>query len=114
MHCWAGLVIWPALLETQRRVVLSVGMLAIDSRVQREDEVVHIVAVRLHDLSGALASIGDYEVAFPLPHGRGDAFHHGGQGSDPRDQPPRGLTPQEIYTPDLSPDAIRVQVRNFK
>ena len=75
---------------------------------------VHIVAVRLHDLSGALASIGDHDAAFPLLHGRGDAFHHGRQGNDPRDQPPRGLTPQEIYTPDLAPDAIRVQARNFE
>ncbi len=110
----ANLVIWPTLFEAQRRVVLCAGMLAIDGRVQREGEVVHIVAVRLHDLSGALASIGDHDAAFPLPHGCGDAFHGGGQGNDPRNQPPRGLTPQETYTPALSPGAIRVQARNFK
>jgi hypothetical protein len=36
--------------------------------------------VRLHNLSGALASIGDRNATFSLPHGRGDAFHHGGRG----------------------------------
>ena len=46
-------------------------------RVQREGEVVHVVVMRLHDLSGELASLGEREAAFPLPHGRGDEFHHG-------------------------------------
>ncbi len=63
----ANLVIWPALFEKQRRVVLAAAMLGVDGRVQREGEVVHIVANRLHDLSNILASVGDRDVAFPLP-----------------------------------------------
>lgn len=61
----ANLVIWPALFETQRRVILSAGMLAVNGRIQREGAVVHIVAYRLHDLSDALASIGEREAGFP-------------------------------------------------
>jgi error-prone DNA polymerase len=110
----ANLVIWPSLFEKQRRVILSASMLAIDGKLQREGEVVHIVANRLHDLSDALASVGDRDAAFPLPHGRGDEFHHGGSGHDPRDLPPRGVKPRDIYVRDLSLEAIKLRPRNFR
>jgi error-prone DNA polymerase len=110
----ANLVIWPSLYEKQRRVILTAGMLRVDGRVQREGEVVHVVAHQLHDLSDALASVGDREGSFPLPHGRGDEFHHGSPGHDPRDQPPRGVKPRDIYIPDLSLEAIRVRTRDFR
>ena len=74
----ANLVIWPKLYEKQRRIILSAGMLGVDGRIQREGEVVHLVAQQLTDLSEALASIGEREMAFLPPHGRGDEFHHGG------------------------------------
>ncbi|MEA2753803.1 MAG: error-prone polymerase [Aliidongia sp.] len=59
----ANLVIWPALFEAQRRVILSARMLAVDGYIQREGEVIHIVARRLHDWSEALASIRDRDTA---------------------------------------------------
>jgi len=110
----ANLVIWPTLFEKQRGVVLRAGMMRVDGRVQREGQVVHIVAHRLHDLSGALASVGDREAAFPLPHGRGDEFHHCSPGRDARDAPPRGVKPRDIFIPDLSLEAIRVKTRDFR
>ena len=110
----ANLVIWPSLYEKQRRVILTARMLRIDGRIQREGDVVHVVAHRLHDLSETLASVGDRDGSFPLPHGRGDGFHHGSPGHDPRDQPPRGVKPRDIYIPDLSLEAIRVRTRDFR
>ena len=110
----ANLVIWPSLYEKQRRVILTARMLRVDGRVQREGEVVHVVAYRLYDLSDALASVGDRDGSFPLPHGRGDEFHHGSPGHDPRDQPPRGVKPRDIYIRDLSLEAIRVKTRDFR
>jgi error-prone DNA polymerase len=110
----ANLVIWPSLYEKQRRVILTASMLRVDGRIQREGEVVHVVAHRLHDLSDALASVGDRDGSFPLPHGRGDEFHHGSPGHDPRDQPPRGVKPRDIYIPDLPLEAIRVKTRDFR
>jgi error-prone DNA polymerase len=59
-------------------------VIGIEGRVQREGEVMHIIALRLHDLSGEFAQLGDRE-AFPLPHGRGDGFHHGSAGGDTRE-----------------------------
>jgi error-prone DNA polymerase len=39
--------------------VLSAGMIAVRGRIQREGDVVHLVAQHLTDLSGELASVGD-------------------------------------------------------
>jgi error-prone DNA polymerase len=72
----ANLVIWPSLYERQRRIILAAGMIAVQGRIQREGEVVHLVANQLTDLSAELAGVGDRDDGFPLPHGRGDEFHH--------------------------------------
>ena len=109
----ANLIVWPGVFEQQRRVILGASMLAVQGRIQREGDVVHLIAQRLHDLSRALASIGNRDAAFPLPHGRGDEFHHGSPGLDPRDLPPRGVKPCDIYVPDLHQGTIRVKARNF-
>ena len=105
----ANLVIWPKLFEKQRRMILSAGMLALDGRLQREGDVVHLVARRLADLSGLLASVGKRGLAVPPPHGRGDELHHASPGLDP---PPNGLKTHSIPTPHL--DAIKVKARDFR
>jgi error-prone DNA polymerase len=54
----ANLIVWPSLYEKQRRIILSAGMLGVRGRVQREGEIVHIIAHWLTDMSGNLAKIG--------------------------------------------------------
>jgi error-prone DNA polymerase len=108
----ANLVIWPSLYEKQRQIVHGAHMLAIEGRVQREGLVVHIVADKLIDLSDQLAGIGETDHGFQLPHGRGDEFHRGGNGQDPRDRPPRKV--RDIYVPDLHIDTLKLKPRNFK
>ncbi len=107
----ANLVIWPSLYERQRRIILSAGMIAVQGRVQREGDVVHLVANQLTDLSAELAAVGEREAGFPLPHGRGDEFHHGSPGIDPRSLPPK---PRDIYVSDLHIDSIRLKTRDFR
>jgi error-prone DNA polymerase len=108
----ANLVIWPKAFEKQRRIVLGAGMLAVKGRVQREGEVVHIIAHELTDLSTLLRSVGDRDAPFVVPHGRGDQVTHGG-GPDPRET--LGRKPGDIYIPDLrgSPE-IKVPTRDFR
>ncbi len=110
----ANLVVWPKVFELNRRTILTAGMIGVRGRIQREGEVVHLVAQRLTDLSVELASVGEREVAFPLPHGRGDEFHHGSPAPDPRGLPPKGLRTRDIYIPDLHIDTIRVKTRDFR
>ncbi len=110
----ANLVVWPKVFEANRRTILSAGMIAVRGRVQREGEVVHLVAQRVADLSAELASVGGRDGSFPLPHGRGDQVRHGGSGPDPRELPPRGLRTRDIYIPDLHIDTIKVKTRDFR
>jgi len=105
----ANLVIWPKVFEHQRHVILSAAMMAARGRIQREGEVVHLVAHQLADLSPELATVGERDIAFPLPHGRGDQVRHGGSGPDPRDAKglagPQYLRPLWPYRPDQGEDA---------
>jgi error-prone DNA polymerase len=55
----ANLVVWSNLFERQRRIVLSASMLGCRGRVQREGDVIHVVAEQLEDLSGLLRSVGN-------------------------------------------------------
>jgi error-prone DNA polymerase len=89
----ANLVVWPEVFERQRRIVLAAGMLGAQGRIQREGEVVYLVARHLTDLSPDLASVGDRDI--PVPHGRGDEFHHGSPGLDHRSLP-KGPKPRDI------------------
>ena len=109
----ANLVIWPAIFEKQRRIILSAGMMAAYGRIQRVGDVVHLVAHRMTDLSCELASVGDRDCTFPLPHGRGDELHHGSPGPDPRSLP-KGLKPRDILDPYGHIDQIKVKARNFR
>lgn len=107
----ANLVIWPSLYERQRRIILAASMMAVQGRVQREGEVVHLVAQQLTDLSAELAAVGERDGDFPTPHGRGDEFQHGSPGIDPRSLPPK---PRDIYVPDQHIDSIKVKTRDFR
>jgi error-prone DNA polymerase len=109
----ANLVIWPQVFEKQRRIVLTSGMLAVKGRVQREGEVVHVIAHELTDLSGLLRSVGEREAPFPLTHGRGDQVTHYGGGPDSRDR--LGARARDIYSPELNSKAgIKVATRDFR
>ncbi|MBP1887042.1 DNA polymerase III alpha subunit [Ensifer mexicanus] len=105
-------VVWPSLFERQRRVLMTASMMGIHGKIQREGEVVHLVAQRLFDFSGDLASLGERDGAFPMPHGRGDQVKHGG-GPDPRDNPKPAVQARDIYVPDLHIDTLKVKSRNF-
>ncbi|SCB48407.1 OB-fold nucleic acid binding domain-containing protein [Rhizobium miluonense] len=109
----ANLVVWLKTFEQYRRVVLGAGMIGVYGRIQREGDVVHLVAHRLIDLSAELASVGDRDAVFPLPHGRGDEFHHGSPAPDPRGFP-KGPRARDIVDPYLHLDAIKVKTRDFR
>ena len=93
-------------------IVMGASMIAVRGRIQREGEVVHLVAHRLVDLSAELATVGAGDAPFPLPHGRGDQVTHAGGGPDPRELPPKGLRTRDIYVPEHI-DIIKSKSRNF-
>ncbi|MFT8674575.1 MAG: error-prone DNA polymerase [Acetobacter sp.] len=53
----ANLVIWPDIFEKYRPIIMSAGMIAAKGRIQREGDVVHLVALELTDLSDLLKQV---------------------------------------------------------
>ncbi|WP_028746397.1 error-prone DNA polymerase [Rhizobium mesoamericanum] len=109
----ANVVIWPSLFERRRGVALGASMMAINGRIQREGEVVHLVAQQLFDLSGDLSSLADRDAEFRLPTGRGDEFANGSSGAaDSRNR--AAARPRDIFVPDLRIDTLKLKSRNFQ
>ncbi|MCL6655168.1 error-prone DNA polymerase [Agrobacterium rubi] len=110
----ANVVVWPGLFEKRRRVVLGSSMMAINGRIQREGEVVHLVAQQLFDLSADLSGLADMDVVFKAPSGRGDEFAHGSAGGgDSRDRQKPVPEARDIFVRDLHIDTLKVKSRNF-
>ena len=113
----ANLVVWPSLFERQRRMILSASTLGVRGVVQREGEVIHVVADTLIDLSDALRSVGERGGRpFEWPTGRGDEARHGGapdQRGEAKIVKPRDLA-WPAFTQGGAQAGIRVQTRNFR
>ena len=54
----ANLIVWPSILEKNRRILLAADMLCARGRVQREGAVVHLIVRQVRDLGAELAGIG--------------------------------------------------------
>ncbi len=54
-----NVIIWPDLFDANRRIVLGGQMLAVKGMLQKEGEVVHLVAQEIRDLSELLADVGN-------------------------------------------------------
>jgi len=52
-----NLIVWSSLVEAQRREVLGARLLGVMGEVQREGDVVHVIAKRLHDHSALLGRL---------------------------------------------------------
>ena len=111
----ANIVVWSKLFERRRRIVLGSSMMAINGKIQREGDVVHLVAQQVFDLSSDLSGLADRDTAFRLPAGRGDEFAHGSPGGpDSRDRQKPPVQPRDIFIRDLHIDTLKVKSRNFQ
>jgi error-prone DNA polymerase len=114
----ANLVVWPAVFEQYRQIVMGARLLAAKGRVQREGIVIHLVVEQLWDWSADLDGISDLDAHFELRSGRGDQVRS--STPDPRDEPkpaPRKpVTPQEPYDrgrTHLDRPVIKIASRDF-
>ncbi|MET7245490.1 error-prone DNA polymerase [Methylobacterium sp. EM32] len=79
----ANLVVWPALFTRQRSLILQAGLMAARGRVQREGEVIHLVAEHLIDRSDLLGRVAEEAAGtLAVDGGRGDEARRGS--ADPR------------------------------
>lgn len=63
----ANLIVWPSVFDRQRRVLLSATMLSCRGKLQKEGEVIHLIADEIIDLSGLLRSVGDESRGMRIP-----------------------------------------------
>jgi error-prone DNA polymerase len=60
----ANVILWQRKFEEQRRIVMAAAMIAVKGVMQKEGEVIHVVADRLEDLTPLLHRVG----AMDFPH----------------------------------------------
>ena len=61
----ANLILWPQVFAAHRRLILTATMIACHGKLQKEGEVIHVIADRLTDLSDALRGVGEDEATAP-------------------------------------------------
>ena len=93
-----NLVIWPDLMEKQRKVIMGARFMEVRGRVEYDDEVIHVIAAHLTDATHSLHALSDDlldapvaradHVNNPLP-GKFTAREHIDPLPDQLEQPPR-------------------------
>ncbi|MBF9150091.1 error-prone DNA polymerase [Novosphingobium jiangmenense] len=66
-----NLVIWPDLMEKQRKVIMGARLMEVRGRVEYDDEVIHVIAMHLTDASASLDALSDADRLMP-PIARAD------------------------------------------
>lgn len=75
-------ILWPDRFEVYRRPIMAASMIAMRGRVQKEGEIIHVIADRIINQDNMLGRIG--RTGFAVAPGRGDGASNGG-GPDSRE-----------------------------
>jgi error-prone DNA polymerase len=62
----ANIVIWPDVMEKQRKVIMGARLMEVRGRVEYDDEVVHVIATQLTDATGSLHALSDDLLVSPI------------------------------------------------
>lgn len=84
----ANLVVWPKVMEANRKTVMQARLIDVHGVVQRDGDVIHVVAHVLTDRSDALARLSEDRMTPPLAHADEVRRPIGG---DPRVHHPRDV-----------------------
>ncbi len=63
----ANLIVWSSVFDRQRKTLLSARMLACKGKMQKEGEVIHVVADEIEDMSEFLRGVGDETRSVRVP-----------------------------------------------
>jgi len=82
----ANLVVWPDVFDSQRRIVMGARLMVVHGIVQRDEDIIHLVARKLEDGTHMLRHLSDDLMTAPLsPGDAGGAM-----------RPPPGRHPREV------------------
>ena len=77
----ANAVVWPKMLEAFRKVVMTARLIEIEGRIQRHDDIIHVVAARLIDRSDWLLQAVGVGGDMKVPLANADEVLHPEPGS---------------------------------
>ena len=83
-HGDANVVVWEKTQEAFKTALYGSTMMSVSGYIQREGEVVHLIARSLADMSPLLATVGRRDIALKAPRQPGDEFRNGGPNWDHR------------------------------
>lgn len=72
----ANAVIWPKTLERFRKVVMAARLIVIHGRIQRHEDIIHVVSARLEDRSDWLALLSEDAGLLKVPVANADHVRH--------------------------------------
>ena len=115
----ANAIVWPARFALYRPIILAAPMISVRGRLQREGEVLHLIAETITDLTEMLRSVGARDL--PRMTMPGDGATHGGtidsrdrkvtRASDPAHAYPKQRTPESW--PSRREDIIPIKSHDF-
>ena len=104
----ANAIVWQRLFDRYRRTILSSAMVGIKGRLQREGQVIHVIADSIEDLTPLLGEVGNRD--FPHRPGPGDGARNGSH--DPRHK--NRLPPPPVAAlPPGRDGGMRIKPRDF-
>ncbi|MEJ6009186.1 error-prone DNA polymerase [Novosphingobium aquae] len=62
----ANLVIWPDVMEKQRKIIMSARLMEVRGRVEYDDEVIHVIVSQLTDATASLHALSDNMLSSPV------------------------------------------------
>jgi error-prone DNA polymerase len=83
----ANAVVWPKTLERFRKVVMGARLIVIHGRIQRHEDIIHVVSARLEDRSDWLALLSEAADEMKVPLANADHVRSPEQGSRARAGP---------------------------
>jgi error-prone DNA polymerase len=81
----ANLIVWPDVFAKQRKIVMGARLMAVDGIVQRDEDVIHVIARRLEDDTHRLRHLSEDIIEAPLSRGDAPGAMRPPPGRHPRD-----------------------------
>jgi error-prone DNA polymerase len=92
----ANAVVWPKQLERFRKVVMTARLIVIRGRIQRHEDIIHVVSARLEDASDRLLDLSETAADLRMPIANADEVLRPEPGSARGGQAPRHPRHQRV------------------
>ena len=81
----ANLVVWPDVFEAQRKIVMGARLMVVHGVIQRDEDIIHVVARKLEDCTHMLRHLSEGLMPSTLSQGDGGGSWRPPAGRHPRD-----------------------------